>query len=200
MLFRSKLDVIEVTDEQIEKIRQWCLNNKKIILKEESKIKYILNNIAIRISQQGRVGIENDYFKSEKKDIYRIINFNILNEKEISIQSGQDFASVFKSSNKIKNPFVLTYKCTSFYTLHDAINFTIFNEVLDLNRISIENDYVTRKEKELFYRNYNMKYDNFIISNVESEIRVFYSLLIYINFNQEFIIKKTKTYSKKNSI
>ncbi|MHB9909388.1 hypothetical protein CF048_11320 [Clostridium botulinum] len=42
-----------------------------------------------------------------------------------------------------------------------------------------------------------MKHDEFIFLSIEMDIKIFFSILIYSQFNEQFIVKQTKTHTKK---
>lgn len=65
----EKLDVIEVTDEQIKKIKQWCIDNKEFIKENSNNIKFMINEGLIKRPI------------TTSSNIYMIIHYLIENEK-----------------------------------------------------------------------------------------------------------------------
>ncbi|MBZ9635531.1 hypothetical protein [Clostridium sp. FP1] len=163
----DKLDVIEVTEDELDKIKNWCLKNNDLINRNVNLINIIFNKGLIK--------------RNVSNNIYFIIYFEFVNEKlRFSNYAYNSIVRVIKPTIGVTKP-IITLK-NGIKMIQDKIFIT-----------DLEDTDISLSE---FYLSHSISSDEHL-EEINITLCNFFSILIYSQLNQEQVIRQTKTHTHK---
>ncbi|GCD12716.1 hypothetical protein [Clostridium tagluense] len=171
----EKLDIIEVTNEEYEKIEQWCFKNKDLIVKNKDNIRHTINEGIIKINS------------TKSNYLFSLVHFKNIEDKVYIAKYGY-----FEDMKQIK------HFCGGedfFIKLQDGLSLFYSKENIDkmeMNNMPVSNEFI-----EYMKSKYDNNYQEHLGFHFAEPIFKYISILIYSQLNQEHIIKQTKTYTQK---
>ncbi len=172
----ERIDIINTTESQLDKIKKWCYENINEICNNFDEIQNEFENIIIRVPM---------YNEKMQEKISRLMHVKV-NEKSINIIVYLDFSEY--EINSIKDLFIL-YKATNLGI--DTMKKIAFNKTTTPTELEIDIDISDYYKEQL----------NNMPTTFEKELNLDWSIYFYIlaynSFNQESIIRETRTHTKK---
>ncbi|APQ97687.1 hypothetical protein [Clostridium botulinum] len=165
----QKLDTIEVTNKQLEKeITRWCELNKSKINSNKDMLMHIFDEGIIKIK---------DIVSYKKSDSY--IHFKIIyTEKIKTVQLNEYYLNESKNLIYISTyiPHLSMEKHIESFVSQKPV---VFNREIYINKLlgNIDDDDVKK--------------------DVQNNLNLYYSILFYLQLNQETIIRQARTHTKK---
>ncbi|APU60762.1 hypothetical protein [Clostridium botulinum] len=172
----DKLDIIEITVEESEKITNWCLKNQDKITLHRDNIKYIFSEGIIK-RYTGSLWFIQYYKVQRERLMFNCYAYN---------KSNNDFRYLYS----LKEPVI---------KLKDGIEFFLDGIEPESLLPKIIDSFEYNSDYEDFLIKMIKKEDipqRFINTTVEC-IQMFFSILIYCQLNQEQVITQTRTHTKK---
>ncbi|RMC95186.1 hypothetical protein D9O40_16740 [Clostridium autoethanogenum] len=168
----EKLDIVELTSDEYEKIDQWCNNNKKLLLDKYDKIHSVFNNFLIKITYDDKLN--------------SICHFRLNEENEI-----------FYCSVYLLDENILKKEPIYFFDVDE----NTFQELKYIFMFGHKNGIKSNINYGEFYESKCLNNNNLLKNNLRKDFKLLreelFFILFYSQLNQESIIRQTRTHKHK---
>lgn len=171
----DKLDIIEVAEDEYDKIQKWCFKNKDLIEENKSNIRNTMKYGIIKVDLKGY------------ENLFRVVYFEVI--------EGKVYLSCYGYTDNNKEIKNFCGGSGFFIRLKDCWKYFNEKNIEDITFVDIP---ISEQFLEYMKKKYGENSEEQIVFHCNDMIMIYIAILIYSQLNQESIIRQSRTHTKKN--